>query len=93
MKVLSQAVQSIESLEIKVREFLAGNSLADISQASADTDLFKQGYVDSYGYIEMIKFLEAEFRIRFSDDELVSGSLNTIANVARLVSQKLESAS
>jgi len=89
---LNQALKSIELLETKIRGFLSTNSLADISQVSSETDLFKQGYVDSYGYIELIKFLESEFHIRFSDEELVSGSLNTISNVANLVREKLEGA-
>jgi acyl carrier protein len=92
IKLNKAHIQSVESIETKVRDFLSGNSLLDISQAHSDTDLFKQGYIDSYGYIELIKFLETEFQILFSDEELVSGNLNTFANVAHLVRTKLESA-
>jgi D-alanine--poly(phosphoribitol) ligase subunit 2 len=77
-------------LEIKanLKEFISRNSLEDVEKIGADTDLFQEGFLDSYGYIELVKHLESSFKIRFSDDELVSGSLNTFRNIESIVNNK-----
>ncbi|HEX8318653.1 acyl carrier protein [Longimicrobium sp.] len=46
-----------------------------------ETNLFSIGIIDSFGYVQMIRHLEKEYGIRFTDDELLSNvlvSLNSI---------------
>lgn len=79
-----------DALEATVKKYLASNSLAEFGgKVTADTDLFEEGFIDSFGYIELVKFLEKEFQIRFTDDELVSNQLNTLNNIVRMVQSKL----
>ncbi len=41
-------------------------------------------------FLELVKWLESDFKIRFEDDELFSGNLNTVNNITETVVKKLE---
>jgi acyl carrier protein len=38
--------------------------------------------------VELVAFLESEFHIKFTEDEIVGSSLNTLANMIALVRSK-----
>lgn len=76
--------------EARIKGFLTSQFLFEFDhRVTADTDFFKAGLIDSFGYIQMIQFLEKEFGIRFDDDELVSFRLNSLAKVVSNVEKKL----
>ena len=61
--------------------YFQDNFLVEFDQEiTEDTDLFKAGVLDSFGYIQLIKYLEKEFEVTFSAAELmkVEATLNKI---------------
>lgn len=81
-----------DSVESRVRGYMTEHFEIDFSgQVDEKTDLFEQGLVDSFGFVELVKFLEKEFEIRFSDEELFSYQLNTLTNITDMVTKKLNS--
>lgn len=76
--------------EEKIRKFLTRQFLFEFDEAiTADSDLFELGLVDSYGFVELVTFLESEFAIQFTEDEIVDGGLNTLAGITAAVSAKV----
>ena len=59
-------------------------------ELNADSDLFKAGIIDSMGYIQLIKFLESEFSIRLTEEELLSNVLVSVNGMVEFVQSKLE---
>ena len=55
-----------------------------------DSDLFKAGIIDSMGYIELVRFLEREFSIKFSEEELLSNVLVSFNGIVDFIDQKKE---
>lgn len=55
-----------------------------------DTDLFKAGVIDSFGYLKLIKFLEKEFNIKFSEDEILANVFVSFKEIVNCISAKLE---
>jgi D-alanine--poly(phosphoribitol) ligase subunit 2 len=53
------------------------------------TDLFKAGIIDSYGYIQLMHFIQDKFRIKFSRDELLSNVLASLSGIVASVEVKL----
>ena len=53
-----------------------------------DTDLFEAGYVDSFGFIELVTFLEGEFSIEFTDEELMARTLASLKKIRQTVAAK-----
>lgn len=88
---MSNTIRDITATEAKIKQYLAANSLAEFGAGvTENSDLFKEGFLDSYGYIELVKFLEKEFQIKFTDQELVSNQLNTLRNITSMVQDKLD---
>ena len=54
-----------------------------------ETDLFENGYVDSVGVVELLGFLQEEFRVEVPDDDILSDDLSNIAGIGRIVIQNL----
>lgn len=52
------------------------------------TNLFEARIIDSFGFIELVRFLESEFKIRIKDTDLISGELTSIQSMVNLVEQR-----
>ncbi len=48
-----------------------------------------EGYIDSFGMIQMILGLEEEFNIKFSEEELLSQEIKTVKGLVNLVKEKM----
>lgn len=68
----------------KIREFV--RSRFEIpendSEFNDDVHLFDYGYVDSFGAVELTRFVENEFAIEISASDLVAYPLNTVREIA-----------
>jgi acyl carrier protein len=51
-----------------------------------DTDaLLERGIIDSMGVLELISFVEGQFGIKVSDDEITEQNFGTLASIANYV--------
>ena len=78
------------SVEERVRSFVSKQfGIKFGANVNDRTDLFEEGFIDSFGFVVLIKALETDFKIRFTDEELFSYRLNTNENIIDSVSKKL----
>lgn len=61
----------------------------DDGTLSPGSNLFDAGVIDSYGVVEMVGFIEREFGVSFTDEELLSPSLASVAGMSEMVERKL----
>jgi D-alanine--poly(phosphoribitol) ligase subunit 2 len=54
-----------------------------------NSDLFREGVMDSFGYIQLHRFIESEFGIAFTDSELAQGVLASLTQIQDYVSRRL----
>jgi acyl carrier protein len=54
-----------------------------------DEQLIESGVIDSLGVLDIVEFMEREFNIAISDDELVPENFRTIDCLASFVQKKL----
>jgi acyl carrier protein len=74
----------------RVRGFLQENFLymrPDL-ELGADDRLMERGIVDSMGVLEMLNFIETEFGVRASDDEISEANLGSLRAIAQFVAEK-----
>ena len=77
----------------KIKTFLEEHLLVDFKNGiDESTNLFEVGLIDSYGYMELVKFLEGEFLIQFSNAELISSSFTSLSNLVKIVEEKSHAA-
>lgn len=71
----------------KIRTYIERN-LAGRKVTNSET-LFEGGAIDSLGHLKLIAFLENEFGITFSMDELDWEKFATVDAISQLVSEKV----
>jgi acyl carrier protein len=87
---MSTAGVSIELVERTICSFIVDHFLfGDASTAPArDLPLVQSGLVDSTGILEIVTFLESEFDVYTSDEELAIDNFGSIATIAQFVVTK-----
>ena len=74
----------------KIRDFIEEQFLIEFDETFPDTsDLFKEGVMDSFGYIQLVRFLEKEFDIKFSEQEMTGGVMVSLSQIEQIVAQKI----
>lgn len=79
--------------ETKIRSFIAENFLFREDKASIgdEESLLEAGLIDSTGVLELVGFLETEFKIRMEDAEIVPANLDSLKAIVGYVNGKLKS--
>lgn len=74
----------------QIRDFIEDQFLIEFDESFPETsDLFKEGVMDSFGYIQLIRFLEKEFDIKFSEQEMTANVMVSLSLIENTVSRKL----
>ena len=74
----------------KIRDFIEEQFLIEFDDTFPETsDLFKEGVMDSFGYIQLVRFLEEEFGIKFTEQEMTSGVMVSLTQIEKAVAQKV----
>lgn len=74
-----------------IGRYLESQLLIEFGSAiGPETNLFEAGVLDSFGLIELVKFLEKEFSISIEDEEIASPALASLAGMTSLVERKRE---
>ncbi|MFJ2499724.1 phosphopantetheine-binding protein [Streptomyces sp. NPDC087539] len=56
---------------------------------TAETDLFKAGVIDSFGYIQLLSTLEENFSLQLTDEELLRNIFSSLDAIDAFVAKKL----
>ena len=77
-------------IRARVRLFLEENFLymRPNFELGDDDRLLERGVVDSMGVAEMVTFLEDEFGVTTSDEDITEANLGSLNAIGRFVSQK-----
>jgi D-alanine--poly(phosphoribitol) ligase subunit 2 len=82
-------MSDISVIQSQVRDYVARQFLTDFNgQLTEESDLFEAGVIDSYGFIELVSFLEQTFGISLTDDDLASPQMSSLAGISQLVAAR-----
>jgi D-alanine--poly(phosphoribitol) ligase subunit 2 len=77
----------------KIRDYIEQQFLIEFDESfPEDADLFKEGVMDSFGYVQMCRFLEKEFNFRFSEQEMTGNVLTSLTRIREYVRKKIAQA-
>ncbi|CDK98852.1 conserved protein of unknown function containing acyl carrier protein-like domain [Magnetospirillum gryphiswaldense MSR-1 v2] len=76
----------------KIRAFIEEQFLVEFDDDDfpEDTNLFKEGVMDSFGYVQLCRFLEREFAITFTEAEMTGNVLVSLSQIRDTVAAKLK---
>ncbi|MCX5433497.1 phosphopantetheine-binding protein [Streptomyces sp. NBC_00257] len=58
-------------------------------ELTAETDLFKAGVMDSFGYIQLLTAVEREFSLQLTDEEFLRNIFSSLEAIDAFVANKL----
>lgn len=79
------------SVDEIVRQFLTDNLIyfEEELQIGDDENIFESGFVDSTLAMQLVNFIEEEFKIVITDDELDLLNFSTINRIVQFVERKI----
>lgn len=72
----------------KIKNFIVESSYSDADKIMEDTLIFKEGYFDSMGFVNLLGFLEESFGIKMDDKDLVEENFESINAIADFIQRK-----
>ena len=68
-----------------------GNPLiSELKEIPLDKSLLELGYIDSFGVIEIVMYLEKKYKIKIRNDELTKSKFGSLNKMSKLVFNKLK---
>ncbi|MEV5203140.1 phosphopantetheine-binding protein [Streptomyces sp. NPDC053720] len=58
-------------------------------ELTAESDLFKTGVMDSFGYIQLLTAIEGEFSLQLTDEEFLRNIFSSLDAIDAFVANKL----
>jgi acyl carrier protein len=74
----------------KIRLYVLEETFAEDGKVNNQTLIFKEGYFDSMGFVRLVSYLENEFGIKISDDDLVEQNFESINAISNFVSNRFK---
>ena len=73
-----------------ISEFIKDHfEIGDDPDFSNDVHLFNEGFVDSFGAVEIIHFIEESFNIQITQKDITLYPMNTVNEIAEVVESKI----
>ncbi len=76
------------SITEKIRGYIIETSLSKIDQVKDDTMIFDTGLLDSMGLLFLIEFINEEYNIEVSDEELNPKNFQSIESIVKFINSK-----
>uniref|UniRef100_C6E3Y5 Carrier domain-containing protein n=1 Tax=Geobacter sp. (strain M21) TaxID=443144 RepID=C6E3Y5_GEOSM len=81
------------SLQEDIRSFIVDNFLfGDAGALNNDSSFVKEGIVDSTGILQLVAFIQDQYRVVVEDEELIPENLDSVSKVAAFVENKMKMA-
>jgi acyl carrier protein len=77
-----------EIIKEKIRTYILQSVHVDSNKITDTSLIFKEGFLDSMGFIVLITFLEEEFKIKTVDSDLIEDNFESINAITDFVAGK-----
>lgn len=81
-------MKNIENIKSEVKDYIKSASLAEIDEVKDTELIFENGLLDSMGLLFLIEFLDENFGVKVSDEELNPSNFESINTIVSFVSNK-----
>lgn len=78
------------SIAETISEFIVNQfEIGDDPDFNNDVHLFNEGFVDSFGAVEIIHFIEQNYNIQITQKDITLFPMNTVNEIAAVVESKI----
>ena len=64
--------------------------IARLKKIPENESLLKLGYIDSFGLMELIEFIEKKFQVKINDNEITLESFGSLEKMSSLIKKKIK---
>jgi acyl carrier protein len=90
MNMILAMKQDTNTIGQKVNQYVLQETFAEKNKIQNDSLIFKEGFFDSMGFIRLITFIEDEFGIKISDEDLTEENFESINAITSYILRKIE---
>ncbi|MEU8698863.1 phosphopantetheine-binding protein [Streptomyces sp. NPDC048680] len=73
-----------------IRNMIEEQFLVEFDDELTDqSDLFKAGVIDSFGYVQLLSSIEEEFSIQLKDEDFLKNILTSLESIDAFVAKKI----
>ena len=82
---------SEKKIRLEIIDYLKNGNpmIQDLKEIPLDQSLVELGYMDSFGVVDIVMFLEGQYSVTIDDDEITKEKFGSINKMAKLVAFKL----
>ena len=80
-------VSTHETVAAKIRDYLARNFLFSDKgfEYGDDASFLESGIIDSFGFMELLHWVEEEFAMSVADEELIPDNFDSVRNLSSFI--------
>ena len=80
-------METHDGIATKIRDYLSRNFLFSDGEFEYEDDasFLELGIIDSYGFVELLHWVESEFSISVADDELVPDNFDSVNKLTSFI--------
>ena len=84
-------ILALEEIRSEIIEYLRNGNpiIAELKNLPLNQSLVELGYMDSFGIVDIIIFLESKYSISIADDEITKEKFGSINKMSSLVLSKI----
>ena len=81
-----------KKIKIDIIKYLKNKSpiISKLKKIPEDKSLLQLGYIDSFGLIELIEFIEKKFHIKIKGNEITLDAFGSINKICNLIFKKIK---
>lgn len=81
------------NIKERVKTYILESVHVEKEKIKEDSLIFKEGFIDSMGFITLLNIIEYEFSIKTDDADLLEENFESINAIAKFITNKLDNKS
>jgi acyl carrier protein len=78
----------LRSIQKELRQFIASELGRDVSGVADADSLLEAGVIDSMGVLELVSFIEKQYRIAVAEDEMMPENFDSVDAIAAFIDRR-----
>ena len=72
-------------IQNKLLEFITRNFMVEREEIDLDKSMIDEGIIDSFGLIEIATFLESEFQMQITEEQMIRDNFGSVYKIVNFV--------
>jgi acyl carrier protein len=80
----------MEDIQKSLLSFITRSFMVDEDEIDLDKSMIDEGIIDSFGLVEIAAFLEKQFSIKISQDDMIRENFGSVLKIVAFVERRMK---